>query len=169
MSSESDPESPPAGPGTPAPGTAPRPLTQFLTYRILRLHHALNAQAVAVLSEVSGIGLGQWRVLAMVGAGGVMTARDLARATGLDPGFISRTVRSLEAAELLWTARSDADRRILTIGPTADGTALYARTLPFMQARQEALLDALSPDERAAIFGMIDKLENAARRRDFTT
>ena len=38
-----------------------------------------------------------------------------------------------------------------------------------MQARQEALLDALSPDERAAIFGMIDKLENAARRRDFTT
>lgn len=149
-------------------GATPRALTQFLTYRILRLHHALNAQAVAILSEVSGIGLGQWRVLAMVGSGGVMTARELARVTDLDPAFISRTVRSLEAAGLLWTARSDADRRVLKIGPTPDGTKLYARTLPFMQARQEALLDALSPDERAAIFRIIDKLESAAKRRTFT-
>ena len=144
------------------------PLTQFLTCRILCLHHALDAQAVAILSDISGIGPGQWRVLAMVGAGGVMTARGLARATGLDPAFISRTVRSLEDASLLWTARPDADRRVVTIGLTAHGTELYARTLSFKQARQEALLEALSPDERDAIFRIIDALESAARRRKFT-
>ena len=38
-----------------------------------------------------------------------------------------------------------------------------------MQTCREALLDALSPDERAVIFSMIDKLENVARRRDFAT
>ena len=100
------PQPPSAVRGGPAPGPAPRPLTQFLTCRILRLHHALDAQAVAILSDISGIGLGQWRVLAMVGAGGVMTARDPARATGLDPAFISRTVRSLEDASLLWTGQA---------------------------------------------------------------
>ena len=162
------PQPPSAVRGGPAPGTAPRPLTQFLTCRILRLHHALDAQAVAILSDISGIGPGQWRVLAMVGAGGVMTARGPARATGPDPAFISRTVRSLEDASLLWTARPDADRRVVTIGLTAHGTEFYARTLPFKQARQEALLEALSPDERDAIFRIIDALESAARRRKFT-
>ena len=37
-----------------------------------------------------------------------------------------------------------------------------------MQARREALLDALSPEERDAIFRIIDKLESAAKRRTFT-
>ena len=34
-----------------------------------------------------------------------------------------------------------------------------------MQARQDALLEALAPEERDAIFGIIDKLEQGARRR----
>ena len=160
------------GPEVPAAtgaGTdAPRPLSKFLTYRIARLHHAMNAQAAAILAEVSGISLGQWRVLAVVGSGGAMTARDLAGYSGYDPAFISRTIRSLEVAGLVRTARSDADRRVLTIALTGKGGELYARTLPFMQARQEALLAALAPDERAAVFRIIEKLERAAERREFT-
>ena len=153
---------------TPPGGATFRPLTRFLTYRILRLHHALNAQAVAILAEVGGISLGQWRVLAMIGSGGALTARDLARRTGLDPAFISRTMRSLERAGFVRTARSDADRRVVTVELTAEGAELHDRTLPVMQARQEALLQALAPDERDAIFRIIDKLERAARRRGFT-
>ena len=168
MSPETSPHSSPRAPENPPAGPAPRPLTQFLTYRILRLHHALNAQAVAILTEVSGISLGQWRILAMVGSGGALTARDVARRTGFDPAFISRTVRSLEETGLLRTARSDVDRRVMTLELTARGAELHDRTLPFMQARQEALLAALAPEERDAIFRVIDKLERAAQRREFT-
>jgi len=167
MSPETSPHSSPSAPENPPAEPAPRPLTQFLTYRILRLHHALNAQAVAILTEVSGISLGQWRILAMVGSGGALTARDVARRTGFDPAFISRTVRSLEERGLLRTARSDVDRRVMTIEPTAAGVELHDRTLPFMRVRQEALLAALAPEERDAIFRIIDKLERAAQRREF--
>ena len=168
MNPESCTQSPTGVSEIPPPGSAPRPLTQFLTYRILRLHHALNAQAVAILTEVSGISLGQWRILAMVGSGGALTARDVARRTGFDPAFISRTVRSLEETGFLRTARSDVDRRVMTLELTARGAELHDRTLPFMQARQEALLAALAPEERDAIFRIIDKLERAAQRREFT-
>ena len=167
MSPDSGPKSTSGASETPPGGRALRPLTQFLTYRILRLHHALNAQAVAMLAEISGISLGQWRILAMVGSGGALTARDVARRTGFDPAFISRTVRSLEERGLLRTARSDADRRVMTIELTAAGVELHDRTLPFMRARQEALLAALAPEERDAIFHIIDKLERAAQRREF--
>ena len=167
MNPESGTESPTGVSEVPPSGSAPRPLTQFLTYRILRLHHALNAQAVAILAEVSGISLGQWRILAMVGSGGALTARDLARRTGFDPAFISRTVRSLEETGLLRTARSAVDRRVVTLELTASGAELHDRTLPFMQARQEALLAVLAPGEQDAIFRIIDKLERAAQRREF--
>ena len=144
-----------------------RPLTQFLTYRVLRLHQALNAQAIAVLDEVSGISPGQWRILAMVGSGGALTARDLARSTGFDPALISRTVHALEKTGLLQTARSGPDRRVLAVELTEAGAEVHDRTLPIMQARQEALLGALTRAEQRAIFRIIDKLEEAARQRDF--
>ena len=57
---------------------------------------------------------------------------------------------------------------MVTLKLTARGAELHDRTLPFMQARQEALLAALAPEERDAIFRIIDKLERAAQRREFT-
>jgi len=168
MSPKSAPEASPAAPARQPSGTATRPLAQFLTYRIARLHQALNAQAAAILSEVGGISLGQWRIMVMVGWGGVKTARELTRRTGFDPAFISRTVRSLEDTGLLRTERSRSDRRVVNMQLTAEGAELHDRTLPHMQARQDALLAALAPDERDAIFGIIDKLEREARRRGVT-
>ena len=56
----------------------------------------------------------------------------------------------------------------MTLELTGRGADLHDLTLPFMQARQEALLAALGPEERDAIFHIIDKLERAAQRREFT-
>ena len=51
MSTDSGRESSLGVSGTRPTRVVPRPLTRFLTYRILRLHHALNAQAVAARAE----------------------------------------------------------------------------------------------------------------------
>lgn len=144
-----------------------RELTQFLSYRVVRLHHALNAQALSVLERIAGLTLAQWRVLALVGSGTATTARDIARKSIIDPAMISRTVRGLEDAALLETRRPDSDRRVLDLRLTADGVALYRKTLPYMQARQQGLLEALEPGEREAVFRILEKLELAAERREF--
>ena len=144
-----------------------RELTQFLSYRVVRLHHALNAQAVSVLDKVAGITLLQWRVIAMVGSGTTTSARDIARKSIIDPALISRTVKGLETRDLLKTSRQSADRRILNLELTPKGRAIFERTLPHMQGRQQSLIDALDPAEQQAIFRIFDKLEMAADRRDF--
>lgn len=149
------------------PKEAPREITEFLSYRIVRLHHALNAQAASVLDRVAGLSLGQWRIMAMVGSGTARTARDIARKSILDPAAISRAVRSLEQDGLLTSSRTDADRRVVTLTLTPAGFQTFENTLPRMQARQDALLDALDPGERDAVFGILEKLENAAGRREF--
>ena len=142
-------------------------LTQFLTYRVVKLHNALNAQAVAVLDRVAGITLAQWRIIALVGSGTAKTARDIAQKSIIAPAVTSRTTRVLEQAGLLSTRRPSADRRVLELHLTPRGRKIYEETLPHMQARQRALLSALTPVEREMISEIFDKLEVAAARREF--
>lgn len=154
---------------TDAPDLPQRELTQFLSYRVVRLHHAMNAQAVSVLDRVAGVTLTQWRVIAMVGSGMATSSRDIARKSIIDPGLISRTVKGLEDDGLLKTARHDTDRRVIDLSLTPRGQGIYDETLPHMQARQEFLLQAMDPAEREMIFGVFDKLEAAAKRTEFNT
>ena len=84
-----------------------RELTDFLSYRIVRLHQALNNQATALVASIAGVSLIQWRVIAMVGSDTARTARELVRKSVIDPAVISRTLRSLESAGM-WNHRGQA-------------------------------------------------------------
>jgi DNA-binding MarR family transcriptional regulator len=147
--------------------TPTRQLRDFLTFRLSRLTQSLNAQATEVLEREGPIGLTDWRVLAMIAGGGATSARDIVTQTGFDAAQVSRALRHLEDAGLVLTVRDSADRRMRPVRLTARGEALHARLVPIMQRRQDALLGALNPEERVAIFGIIDKLQNAAALRQF--
>jgi len=146
-----------------------RPIHQFLTYRLLKTHLALNAQASAVLDRTAGITLGQWRVLAFIGSGDVRTSRAVTAASGLDPAQTSRSLKALEEEGLIKSDRLPEDRRTLELSLTDKGREAFEAILPLMQARQQHLLDALSPDERKVILSALEKLEIASERRDFTS
>ena len=151
-----------------APGHfAQHELTDFLSYRVVRLHHALNAQTASVLERVAGITLAQWRVLVMVGSGTATTARDISRMSIVDPAMISRTTHALEEAGMLRARRPESDRRVLELSLTPKGREVYDRALPHMQARHGVLLEALDADERDAIYRILEKLEAAAAERGF--
>lgn len=143
-----------------------RPLKEFVTYRVLRLHLAMNAQSEDILGRVAKITLAQWRVLSMVG-GGVNTSRGVVAATGFDPGYISKNIRKLELAGLIIAERLPEDRRTLLLTLTLEGKEIFNRTFPVMQARQEALLSGLNEEERKMAFEIFSKLEDASKQRDF--
>lgn len=143
-----------------------RPLKQFVTYRVLRLHLAMNAQSEDILARVAQVTLAQWRVLSMVG-GGVSTSRGVVAATGFDPGYISKNIRKLELAGLIVAERLPEDRRTLLLTLTPEGKEIFDRTFPVMQARQEALLSGLNDAEKKMAFEIFSKLEDASKLRDF--
>ena len=145
-----------------------RPIQQFVTYRLLRAHLALNAQASDILDKAAGITLGQWRVLAFIGAGDARTSRAVTAASGLDPAQISRSLKALEADGLIKTERLPEDRRTLSLSITEKGRAAFETILPVMQARQQHLIDALSPEEQKTILSALEKLEIASEQREFT-
>ena len=157
MSEPADTDHPPAG----------RSLPQFLSYRIVKLHQALNAQASAILEEKAGITLGQWRIIAMIGTATAQTSRDLAQRSAMDPAFVSRTLRTMEDDGLVEISRAEHDRRMLVVSLSPKALRIFEETMPTMQARQQALLDALDPVEQDVVFRIIDKLELAAEQRAF--
>jgi DNA-binding MarR family transcriptional regulator len=143
-------------------------LQHFLTFRLARVQARLNAQAIRILKETSGIGLSQWRVLAMIGSDETGTARaaEIKRVTGFDKGMFSRTVRTLIAAGLVTSDTVEEDHRRQTLRLTGAGRALYERTLPVMRARQRRLREALDEEELTALFSALRKLEAEVDRQE---
>lgn len=144
------------------------PLDQLVTYRLSRLYHTMNAQALEVLEKTSGIGIGQWRVLAMLGSERIRTSKELCANMKLDRAFISRTLRSLESEKLVRTERPESNRRILNVELTKKGREIYEKTLPVMRQRHGVLMASLDQNEQQVVFDIIDKLEQAAQIRDFS-
>jgi DNA-binding MarR family transcriptional regulator len=134
------------------------PLQSFLTYRLARLNAMLNRQAGRILNQHGPLKIPEWRILSLLAAHGELNGRRIGEITGLDAGLASRTLFALEQRGLTACSRRADDRRTLWACLTPAGSDLHARIRPLMQARQERLLAALSPEERVGIFRMVDKL-----------
>ena len=143
------------------------PLEDFLTYRLARLESRIMRQAIAVLRSATGLKLPEWRVIALLATRGEMNAVAIGDITGADAGLLSRTFRALERRGLIGCRRCVDDRRAVVASLTEAGWDVYAQTMPFMQARQQFLMAALTPRERDVLFGIIDKLDVAAAARGF--
>jgi DNA-binding MarR family transcriptional regulator len=144
-------------------------LKRFLTYRLSTLTSKLNRQASAILAKVSGLKVNEWRIIALLGLNGEMKGVQIAEIAGIDPGLLSRTIFDLEERQLVKSARSSSDRRVVLVTLTEQGHGAYEKTLPHMRARQAHLLDSLTAAERSMIFAIVEKLEIAAEADTFGT
>src|SRR5579871_694363 len=85
-------------------------------------NRAVTARVGALETGYLGRGrsLGECRVLWEIGTDGI-EVRSLRRRLGLDSGYVSRLLRSLEAADLVAVAASQADRRVRVARLTPEG------------------------------------------------
>lgn len=138
------------------------PVEQFLTYRLHALHSALNRQASIILERASGLRLPEWRVIALLGTGATLNATRIGQISAIDKGLLSRILAGLKKRGLISIETDANDRRSSMVALTAKGRAVYDKTIPHMQARQRALMQALNKSEQIAVFSIIGKLLNAA-------
>jgi DNA-binding MarR family transcriptional regulator/N-acetylglutamate synthase-like GNAT family acetyltransferase len=89
------------------------------------------------------------------------TATDLARALGLDAGFLSRTLRTLQRRQIVARKPSQADRRASEIVLTAKGRAAFAELDSRSRREVATLLGKLDEAERAAVVDAMTVIEQA--------
>jgi DNA-binding MarR family transcriptional regulator/GNAT superfamily N-acetyltransferase len=114
-------------------------------------HRTVTARVGALETEYLGRGrpLGECRVLWEIGPERT-ELRALRRRLGLDPAYLSRLLRSLEAQKLVVVAESEADGRVRTVRLSARGR------------RERQAIDLLSNELVSSILGSLDESE---RRR----
>jgi DNA-binding MarR family transcriptional regulator/GNAT superfamily N-acetyltransferase len=107
--------------------------------------------------------LAEARLLFEIGPRGT-TVRELRQRLGLDSGYLSRLLRSLQSAGLIETAADLADGRARTARPTPMGRAELAEMNRRADADTSRVLEGLEPSERQELLGALATIERLLRR-----
>ena len=139
-------------------------LQQLVAYRLSRVQAKMNAQATRILRQNGGLTLVQWRVMLMLDIYGKITVGQIARITQFDKALISRTARSLVDLGYATMHTDEKDQRRHFLSKTQKGARVFNKAEPAMAARQDALMSALSEQQKQVLFAAFDNLEDVADR-----
>jgi DNA-binding MarR family transcriptional regulator len=145
------------------PGPAGFELERFLPYRLSVLTNTVSQGIARGYRERHGIGVTEWRILAVLGRFPGLTASEVVARTAMDKVAISRGVKALTARGLLQRRTDHGDRRRqrLFITPGA-GTDVLHQIIPQARRYEQALLQSLAPEEQAALSNILTKLQEHA-------
>ncbi|MGW0663595.1 GNAT family N-acetyltransferase [Streptodolium elevatio] len=134
--------------------------------QVRRFNRTVTERVGVLHDEYLGRGrpIGEARLLWEVGEDG-QDVRRLRERLGLDSGYVSRLLRSLEADGLVTVAPRPQDRRVRTVRLTDAGRAERAALDDRSEALAGSLLQPLNPAQRArlvAAMAEVDRLLTAA-------
>lgn len=134
-------------------------LARFFPYRLAVLADRVSQAVAQVYADRFDLTRAEWRILAALAANREMAAKDLAPYSTLDKMQVSRAVARLEAGGLVERHEDESDRRAKPLRLTASGRALFVKVRPLVAAREDYILGALDPVERAGLAGVLEKIE----------
>jgi DNA-binding MarR family transcriptional regulator/GNAT superfamily N-acetyltransferase len=132
----------------------------------LRRFNRFYTQKIGILAEgllKSPFSLTEARVLYELTCEEQLTATRLGTRLGLDPGYLSRILRSFERRGLICRTQSPSDRRVGLLSLTAHGQAAFAPLDACSHEQIGAMLHDLSEDEQIRLVtaaGTIERLLN---------
>ncbi len=139
-------------------------LESFFPYRLALLADAVSRSMAQVYAERFDLSRDEWRVLAALSQESPIRTAQVIERTTLDKVSVSRALQRMQGKNLVEreTDADDARGHVIRLRPA--GRALFRRIVPMVQAREQYLLDALDPAERAALDGALDKVLARARQ-----
>ncbi len=134
-------------------------LEHFLPYRLSVLSNRISSSIAREYSQRFGLGVTEWRVMAVLGRYPGLSANQVAQRTAMDKVAVSRAVaRLLEAGRLL-RSFDDDDRRRSVLHLSDAGYVVYDEVAPLALAFEEHVLGDMPADERALLFRLLDRLD----------
>ncbi len=103
--------------------------------------------------------LPRWRILQALHEHQCATQKDLARHLVLDPGALTRQMKTLEAAGLVTRETHPQDNRLTSVALTPAGIALVESARPLRQAFSHVALQDLPAGELAVTLSVLKRLE----------
>ena len=146
------------------PTPAPEPATgldleHFLPYRLSVLSNRVSGAIAQAYSDRFGLGITQWRVMAVLGRYPDLSAGEVAQRTAMDKVAVSRAVASLIESGRVRRGTDAGDRRRSVLRLTAAGRRVYREVVPHALEFEQRLLAGLDAAERDVLFRLLDRLD----------
>jgi DNA-binding MarR family transcriptional regulator len=137
-------------------------LERFLPYRLSVVSNRISAAIARLYAKRFDLTIPEWRLMAVLGRFGPMTANALCERTAMDKVRVSRAVARLLEAGRIEREIDPVDRRRAVLALTPAGRAIYVEIVPLALGAEARLLSALTPEERATFERLLAKLATAA-------
>lgn len=139
----------------------------FITTTVVRTANALRRTVTLPYTDKFGMTMAEWRMLSVLAEAGSLPFSELVRLSATDKSLVSRTLKLLEARDLVaLEAINGSYRQGLICKMTAAGDALYQNAMPVAQAAQAAMIRVMSNSERKVFFRVLKKLRKACGDED---
>ncbi len=135
-------------------------LSSFLPYRLAVLSERVSRRLSVEYERTHGLAVAEWRVLVHLLRAGPASVRDIRTYVNLEKPRVSRAVTRLESAGLVAKAPGEADARLVSITLTPAGHVALNEILPAACAVEDKLLSAVSPDELATFFRVMERMHH---------
>jgi len=135
-----------------------RPETGTLAWlRLARVFQKIHQRSVDEL-RVEGLSVGQFDLLAQIGAAEGATQQQVADALLVTKSNVCQLLDRMEAAGLVERRQHGRSKQLYL---TAEGRRLHDRVVPAQEQRVEAWFSALTSEEQTQLLGLLRKLDHA--------
>ncbi len=140
-------------------------LEHFLPYRLSVLSNRVSGAIARVYSERFGLGVTEWRVMAVLGRYPDLSAGEVAQRTAMDKVAVSRAVAGLVEAGRVERETHGDDRRRSVLALSAAGFEVYETIAPMVIEITRKLMSVLSDEEEQLLEKLILRLAGEGLER----
>lgn len=137
-------------------------LEAFLPYRLSVLTNTVSNAIAESYRERFGLGIPEWRVMAVLARFPGSSAGELVERTRMDKVAVSRSVARLVERKFVTRDTASDDRRRSSLGLSARGQSVYRQIVPLARDYEERLLAGISAGQRSLLDGLLAELQRAA-------
>ena len=141
-------------------------LERFLPYRLSILTNTVSRALARSYQERFGLSIPQWRVIAVLGREGRLSASQVAERTVMDKVTVSRAVSSLVGEGRLLRTKHAGDRRRSVLSLSRSGRSIYRQIVPLARAYESELARVLTAREQSLLDRVLTRLTDRAREID---
>lgn len=138
-------------------------LERFLPYRLVVAATLASRALARIYGRHFGIGIPEWRVIAMLGQFDRLTARDVGELSHMHKTKVSRAVSELAERGLIERTPNRDDRREAFLSLSMPGRRIYEQVAPMALTFEKRLLDDIPAAEMQAFERVLSTLTERVR------
>ena len=143
-------------------GNPSTPLEERLSYRCSLISARITRFIAPLWEERYGLTTVMWRVMAVVGRYGPLSAKEVAMHTSTDAFFVSRALEQLVERKYVRRGVDPRDRRRARLDLTAAGKAVHFKVESAINALEAEMLAGMKARERKSLSAALDLLGKKA-------